>query len=144
MLLLFPVSVLIVLVLAAVAVDSSIAFLGERELAGAVAAAANDAATEAVSEGAFYRRGEIALDHAVVEQVAEERVRTSMDDDRYQDLRVRANVVRPPGAGCAWALEVVASARVRYLFAGIVPGTAHDVTVDSTARSRPVQEDTRC
>jgi Flp pilus assembly protein TadG len=143
-LLLFPVGVLAVLVLAAVAVDSSIAFLGERELAGAVAAAANDAATEAVSDRAFYDRGAVELDGATVEQVAEHRVRTSVDSGRYQDLTVRATVVRPAGSGCAWSLRVEASARVRYVFAGIVPGRPREATVDSTARSRPIQEDTTC
>ena len=43
-LLLFPAGVLIVMVLAAMAVDTSIAFMGQRELANATAAAANDAA----------------------------------------------------------------------------------------------------
>ena len=143
-LLLFPVGVLAVLVLAAVAVDSSIAFLGERELAGAVAAAANDAATEAISDQAFYGRGRVELDDGAVERVAEERVRTSLDGSRYQGLEVRATVLRPAGAGCAWALEVSASATVHYVFAGVVPGRPRVATVDSTARSRPVQEDTRC
>ena len=130
--------------LAAVAVDSSIAFLGERELAGAVAAAANDAATEAISDQAFYARGTVELDDAAVARVAEERVRTSLDASRYQGLQVRATVLRPSGGGCAWALEVSASATVHYVFAGVVPGTPRVATVDSTARSRPVQEDTRC
>lgn len=142
-LLLFPVGVLAVIVLAAIAVDSSIAFLGERELAGAVAAAANDAATQAISDQAFYSRGTIELDDAAVERVAEERVRTSLDVSRYQGLAVQATVVRP-AAGCAWALEVTASATVHYLFAGVVPGHPRVARVDSTARSRPVQQDTKC
>jgi Flp pilus assembly protein TadG len=143
-LLLFPVAFLAVLVLAAVAVDSAIAFLGERELAGAVAAAANDAATEAISDQSFYGRGAVELDDGAVERVAEARVRTSLDTSRYQSLQVRATVVRPAGSMCAWALEVTASATVHYLFAGVVPGRPRVATVDSTARSRPIQEDTEC
>ena len=108
-----------------------------------MAAAANDAATEALSDGAFYGHGAVQLDDATVERVAEERVRTSLDTARYQALRVQATVVRP-GSGCAWALEVTASARVHYIFAGVVPGSAREATVDSTARSRPVQEATSC
>ena len=54
-LLLFPAAVLIVLVLSAITVDSSIAFLAQRELANATAAAANDAASRAVDGQAFYR-----------------------------------------------------------------------------------------
>ena len=47
---------LIVLVLAAITVDSSIAFLAQRELANATAAQANDAAGEVVDGHAFYQR----------------------------------------------------------------------------------------
>lgn len=136
MLLLVPVGVLAVLVLAAVAVDSAIAFLGEREIAGAVAAAANDAATDALSEDAFYARGTVELADAEVARVAEERVRTSMEGGRYRNLAVRAEVVRS-GGGCEWSLRVVASATVGYLFAGVVPGASDDVEVEAQAMSTP-------
>ena len=59
-LLLVPAGLLVLLVLAAIAVDGAVVFLAQRELAGAAAAAANDAAT-GVDEGAFYA-GEVALD----------------------------------------------------------------------------------
>ena len=135
-LLLFPVGVLAVLVLAAVAVDSADAFLGERELAGAVAAAANDAATDALSETAFYGRGAVELDDAEVARVAEQRVRTSMDGGRYRNVAVRAEVVRA-AAGCSWSLRVEASATVGYVFAGVVPGAADAVNVAAAATSSP-------
>lgn len=45
---LVPAAVLVLVVLAAIAVDSSVVFLGQRELANAAAAAANDAATVAI------------------------------------------------------------------------------------------------
>lgn len=142
-LLLFPVGVLAVLVLAAVAVDSAVAFLGERELAGAVSAAANDAATDALSEGAFYGRGSIELDDAEVARVAENRVRTSMDTGRYRNLSVRAWVVRA-GGGCSWSLRVEASATVDYLFARVVPGAADEVAVAAGAASTPRTEASGC
>ncbi|MFN2505352.1 MAG: hypothetical protein ABR540_14200 [Acidimicrobiales bacterium] len=142
-LLLFPAGVLIVIVLAAMAVDTSIAFLGERELAGAVAAAANDAATEAISNRAFYDRGQIELDTGEVERVAEARVRGSVDAGRHRDLAVRARVVRP-ASGCAWALTVEASARVDYLFARALPGGPDEATVDARATASPVEEDAPC
>lgn len=143
-LLLFPVGVLVVLVLAAVAVDSSIAFLGERELAGAVAAAANDAATEAVSNDAFYRRGNVELDDGEVARVAEARVRTSVDGSRYRGLAVRAQVLRPSSGGCAWSLRVEASATVRYVFAPGVPGGPDEAHVDAAATASPFRSDTTC
>ncbi|MDQ3980430.1 MAG: hypothetical protein M3314_12895 [Actinomycetota bacterium] len=141
-LLLFPAGVLVVMVLAAIAVDASIAFLGERELAAAVAGAANDAATEAISDEAFYGAGQVELDDAEVARVAEERVRTSLDAGRHQGLDVRASVVRTSG-GCP-SLEVEASATVRYLFARALPGGPDEARVASTASSSPLQEDSRC
>ncbi len=140
---LFPAAVLAVIVLAAVAVDASIAFLGERELASAVAAAANDAATEAISDDAFYGAGRLELDEGEVERVAEERVLASVDPGRHQNLQVRASVVRAV-AGCAWSLRVEASATVRYIFAKALPGGPDTARVDSAATSSPVQEDTDC
>ncbi|MEW6154271.1 MAG: hypothetical protein AB1673_09835 [Actinomycetota bacterium] len=142
-LLLFPAGVMIVIVLAAVAVDSSIAFLGEREVAAAVAAAANDAATEALADDAFYGRGTVELHDDEVARVAEARVRASLDPGRYRSLQVRAEVVRPPG-GCTWSLRVEASAWVRYLFAPALPGGPDDALVDAATTSRPVQEGASC
>lgn len=139
-LLLFPAGMLVVVVLAAIAVDTSIAFLGERELAAAVAAAANDAATEAISDDAFYGTGRVELDDVEVERVAEERVRASLDGGRHRGLEVRATVQRGSG-GCAWSLRVEASASVRYLFATALPGAPDQARVGSAASSSPMQED---
>jgi hypothetical protein len=139
-LLLFPAGVLIVLVLAAVAVDSSIAFLGERELSSAVSAAANDAATKALSDSGFYGRGAVELDDGEVERVAEERVRISLDPSRYHALAVQATVQRPRGGSCQWTLRVEASATVRYLFAPALPGGSDEARVDAAATSVPVEE----
>lgn len=136
-LLLFPAGLLIVLALAAMAVDSSIAFLGERELGAAVAAAANDAATEAISDEAFYGRGALELDPSEVERVAEARVRASVDSGRHPGLAVRADVVRSSD-GCSWSLRVEASARVRDLFARALPGGPDEAEVDAVATSSPL------
>lgn len=142
-LLLVPVGVLAVIVLAAVAVDSAIAFLGERELAGAVAAAANDAAADALSDDAFYGRGTVELDEDEVARVAEQRVRTSVDNGRFGNLAVQAWVIRT-GGGCSWSLRVEASATVRYVFATAVPGAPGQVTVDAGATSTPRTDSAGC
>lgn len=63
-LLLVPASVLVLVVLGAIAVDSAVAFLGQRELSNAAAAAANDAAVAALSDRAFYVDGRLAVDPA--------------------------------------------------------------------------------
>lgn len=134
---------LAVLVLAAIAVDASVAFMGERELSGAVAAAANDAATEAVSNPGFYRRGGVELDDAEVERVAIDRVQRSVDAAKYHGLAVQAHVIRPSG-GCAWSLRVEASATVRYVFSRALPGGPDEATVGAGATASPFQEDTSC
>jgi Flp pilus assembly protein TadG len=143
-LLLFPAGILIVLVLAAMAVDSSIAFLGERELSSAVTAAANDAATKALSDDAFYGSGTVELSDAEVARVAEERVRASLSSGRYQGLQVTASVQRPSGAGCRWTLRVEATATVSYLFAAALPGGPDEAQVGAVATSHPVREGSTC
>jgi Flp pilus assembly protein TadG len=143
-LLLFPVGVLAVLVLAALAVDASIAFLGERELSGAVAAAANDAATEALSNRAFYTGGRVELDPAEVARVAEARVQSTLDPARHIGLVVEATVSSPSAASCAWSVRVEASARVRYIFARAVPGGPDEATVDAAATATPEQSAAGC
>ncbi len=72
--LLFPAALLIMVALAAITVDSAIAFMAQRELVNATAAAANDAATEALSDTAFYRGDRIELSPSAVESVAVDRV----------------------------------------------------------------------
>jgi hypothetical protein len=141
---LFPVGILAVLVMAAVAVDATVAFLGERELAGAVSAAANDAAAEAVSNRAFYRGGNVELDDREVERVAVARVRELVDGNRHRGLAVSARVQRPRSGGCAWSLHVEASAWLRYVFAPAVPGGSDEARVDAVATASPYREDMQC
>lgn len=127
-LLLFPAAVLVMMVLGAIVVDFSIAFLGERELAGATAAAANDAAARALSNRAFYRDGEVVLDGAAASELATDQVRAALDRDRYHDLRVTVAVA--PGGD---RVIVTASAEVDYLFARALPGAAERVRVAATS-----------
>ena len=67
---LMPAAALIFVVLGALAVDSALAFLGEREASNAAAAAANDAAAAAVDPSTFYGEGDVRLDPAVARRVA--------------------------------------------------------------------------
>ena len=140
MLLLFPAAVMIVVVLAAVAVDSAIAFLGERELANATAAAANDAAAVGVSDRSFYEDDRIELDPAMVERVAVTRALAALDGGRHRDLQVEARAVPPAAAGCAWTVRVTARARVSYIFSPAVPGGPGWVVIDATSVAGPQQE----
>ncbi len=140
MLLLFPAAVLVVVVLAAIAVDAAIAFLGQREMANAVAAAANDAAALGIEERAFYREGTVDLDPGAVVVVAEERVRTVLDPARFHDLQVDVTV-GPAGSGpCPPRVRVRATASVDALFARALPGGSRHTRVQAVASGSPRQD----
>lgn len=139
-LLLFPAAVLIVLVLAAMAVDTSIAFLAQRELANATEAAANDAASQAIADPAFYQGDRVELSAATVEDVAQARVRQLVDPDRHHALTVRADARPPAGIGCAWTVRVEAWSRVDHLFARAIPGSGTDVGVHAASVAAPRQD----
>ncbi|HEX2042036.1 MAG TPA: hypothetical protein VHF24_05295 [Acidimicrobiales bacterium] len=139
MLLLFPAAVLIVVVLAAIAVDGAIAFLGQREVANAVVAAANDAAGAGIADRAFYRESTVDLDPSAVAVLAEERVRTVLDPGRFHRLEVDVAVVRAAGA-CPPRVRVRASATVDTLFADALPGGARQTLVSAVATGSPRQD----
>ncbi|MGH9077594.1 MAG: hypothetical protein ACRDY0_09130 [Acidimicrobiales bacterium] len=61
---LVPAGFLVLVVLAAITVDSAVAFLGQRQLNDALSAAANDAAGAAISASRFYQEGQLVLDPA--------------------------------------------------------------------------------
>lgn len=127
-LMLVPAAVLVLVVLGAIAIDSAIVVLAQRDLSNRTAAAANDAAGFAVSEEGFYR-----TTHRTVE--LDEARAAAFVELTFSDER------RPPNYE-AWSGRVVtdgpqvvveATARVRYLFAPAIPGAARAATV--TARS---------
>ena len=128
------------LALSAITVDSSIAFLAQRELANATAAAANDAASEAIDGQAFYQGDRITLDPAAVEAVAVERVRLAIDQSRHRGLDVRAVASPPVGPGCPWTVRVSASSRVSYVFAKAIPGGPDEASVRATSVAGPEQD----
>jgi len=129
--------VLIVIVLAAITVDSAIAFLGQREVGDAVVAAANDAAAEGVGNKAFYEGGRVDLDPATVQRLAAERVVAVLGADRFHDLAVDVSVSPAAVPGCPPRVRVHASARVSTLFAAAIPGGPHDRAVEATAVAAP-------
>jgi len=68
-LVLVPAGVLVLIVLAAIAVDMGVVYLGQRQLADTTVAAANDAAGAGLSDSAFYRQGSLRLDEQRVAEV---------------------------------------------------------------------------
>jgi hypothetical protein len=67
-LVLVPAGLLVLMILAALAVDSAVAYLGQQQLHDALSAAANDAVTRGLNQGAFYNGGVVGLDSATVGQ----------------------------------------------------------------------------
>jgi len=138
-LLLFPAATLIVVALAAVTVDSAIAFMAQRQLANATAAAANDAATEALSNASFYQQARIELSRSAVESIAVSRVMALVDAARHHGLSVTAEASPPVGAGCTWTVRVRASSRVDELFGKAMPGSTGTVAVHAESTASPRQ-----
>ncbi len=129
-LMLMPAAVLVLVVLGALAVDFSIAFLAQRAPALAAAAAANDAATKALVLEEFYGQGELRLDPAAAARIAAD----ALDRHGVQDLDgVVVTVDVEPDAP---VVRVAVEATVPYLFARAVPGAPRDVTVRAAATAR--------
>lgn len=126
-LLLVPAGVLVLFVLAAIAVDHALAFLGQRELSAAAAAAANDAVGAALSDAAYYggASGPIVIDGARAERVAVEAVARR----RPTGVSVTKIVVRVDGPHVC----VGVAGRVAYLFTPLVPGLPRGAEVRGEA-----------
>ena len=127
---LVPAGILVLLVLGAIAVDSAVVFLAQRDLANRTAAAANDIAGAAVDDSAFYEGGgRIELREGPA--------------DAFTDLVFSAD--RRPGGFDDWSADAVTNGRtvtvravaeVHLVFAPAVPGASSTATVE--ARSTAV------
>ena len=143
-LLLFPAALLIMVALAAMAVDSAIAFMAQRELMNAAAAAANDAASQALSDSSFYEDNRIELNTSAVESIAVDRVFAVIDTGRHHGLTVTAEAIPPSGAGCPWTVRVAASSTVDELFGKAMPGSSGTVAVSARSSAAPRQAVSGC
>ena len=134
-LMLVPAAVLVLVVLGAIAVDFSVAFLGQRELTSAAAAAANDAAT-AISKETFYRgrggvpAGTVVLDAHQARRAAEQALRARAP----RGVEVTEETVDASGGQVCVRL----SGRVDYLFARALPGMDDGTTVHERATATAV------
>jgi hypothetical protein len=131
-LLLMPAGLLVVLVLAAIAVDLGAVHLGRRDLVHAAGAAANDAVTDGLDEVRL-RRGEgYHLDRRRVEEA----VRRSLDAQGALDDLTEPAVVVVEGT----TVTVTLTGLVEPVFARALPGAGHGTRVraeaSATARSR--------
>ena len=111
---LMPVAVLVFIVLGSMAVDASLAFLGEREVANLASAVANDAATQGIDVVRYYGTGELVIDPVRVREVADAAVARS-GLDHLEGLTIETDVIGD-------AVVVRVRAQVRSLFSRALPG----------------------
>lgn len=126
---LFPAVVLVLVVLAAIAVDAAVAFLGERELAATVAAAANDAAVGGIDRGAFYRCGALQADPATAASVARAAIAARTSDAvtiTHVEVHTDPRAAEP-------RVRVSARGTVRLIFSAAIPGGTETLTVDAVS-----------
>ena len=125
-LILMPVAVVVFIILGALAVDHAIAFMGERSLANASAAAANNAAS-ALGEGTFYQGSVVALDPARASDIAQTTIE-GMQPSGVHDLSVNTTVN-------GIEVTVTVTGRVDTIFSRAVPGGAQTFDVGATSRA---------
>lgn len=131
---LVPAGFLVFILLAALAVDSAVAYLGQQQLHDSLVAAANDAASAAVDHATFYRSGAVVLDLPVAEQIVCESV-AAQHSSQLRDVKLWIGVQGP-------AVRVVGQARVDAVFGRALPGLSSrgvKATVDAVAASGPAQ-----
>lgn len=127
-LLLMPAGILVVVVLASIAVDFAIAFLGEREVASLASSAANDAATSAVDQAHLRATGEFRLDPTRVEQVVAATIAAaSTEVDLDPPVIELIDVDGEP------AVRVRITGRIGYVFAPALPGAPDGADVGASA-----------
>ena len=128
-LMLVPAGILVLLVLGAIAVDSAVVFLAQRDLANRTAAAANDIAAAAVSDDAFYSGGDIVVSESVADAFVDVSFAPGRRPAGFESWTADASTA-------GRSVTVSATAEVRYLFAPAVPGAARSTVV--RARSTAV------
>lgn len=116
MLALVPAGFLVLMLLAALAVDSAVAYLGQQQLHDALTAAANDAVAAGLDNRTFYSSGALSLDPAAVEQEVCSSVR-AQDDGGLHHMHVAVAV-------SGTSVDVTGSAVVDEVFGRAIPGFA--------------------
>jgi hypothetical protein len=109
-----PAAVLVFVVLGALAVDASLAFLAEREVANVAAAVANDAATQGIDTERFYATGDVVIDPERVRAVADAALLAS-GLDHLTGLTIETDVVGTD------VVVVRVRAMTRSLFSKVLP-----------------------
>ena len=131
-LVLMPVGIIILLLLASVAIDFSLALHEQRELLNAASAAANDAATFGLDADAFRSNSTLSLDAARVDEA----VRRSLASRQGGEAGQTQHSVRFPSPT---SVQVALERRVPLRFAGSIPGAPDSIIVRSAASAALVR-----
>ncbi|MEJ7584494.1 MAG: hypothetical protein WKF43_10520 [Acidimicrobiales bacterium] len=126
-----PAAVLVVIVLGAIAIDQSVVFIHHRDLVAGAEAAANDAATFGIDQGAFYDDGSISYDSARTYAAA----RAALE---LRQVRVRSLDVSVSADGERLVVTLISDAES--IFAKAIPGAPSRTTVTATASARLLQD----
>ncbi len=128
---LVPAAFLVLMALAALAVDSAVAYQAQAQLHDDLLAAANDAASAGLSNASFYAGHGVTLDPATVATVVCQSVTASGVASSLHHLHLAVAVAGD-------AVEVTATASVDPVFGRIVPGLSTR-SVRSTAAAALVR-----
>jgi hypothetical protein len=120
-----PAGFLVLMLLAALAVDSAVSYLGQEQLHDALSGAANDAVTAAIDDSSFYRSGAITIDPAAAGQV----VCASVAAQNASALRGLEVWMAVDGD----SLRLRGQAEVAGVFGRVIPGLAHHTVRASVA-----------
>ena len=124
---LVPAGLLVLLLLAAIAVDTATEYLARRELAAAADAAANDAATFGLDEARYRETGEFVLDPGRAEE-AVRRALAARGSAVIDRARITTEVDPEDGT-----VTVTLRSSAHLVFAPVVPGAPHEVDVVARA-----------
>lgn len=125
---LMPAAALVFVVLGSLAVDSAIAYLGEREVSNVASSVANDAATEGLDLERYYATGELVLLPERVQAVADT-AQARESGGHLEDLQIDVELLD------ADRVLVRVRARVRSLFARALPNGLEERDVGATAEA---------
>lgn len=132
-LMLVPAGILVLLLLAAIAIDGSVIWLAQRDLSNRTAGVAADVAGAAVDDVAFYDGGNIRLRPDVADAYTALTFAPERLPQGYETWSADALVE-------GRSVTITARAEVRYVFAAAIPGLDRTATVQArtTAEARPI------
>lgn len=125
-LMLVPAGVLVLIVLGAIAIDSAVVMLAQRDLQNRAAAIANDAATISLDDGVFYGDGEVRLSPERARTYASASFATRNKPDHYRDWGADVRTTDRSVHVHAWA-------DVTYVFLKALPGMPDHTRVEATS-----------